>query len=138
MFLFDPFRMIADIGRANRNIYFWGGALNIPQVVGGVFFFDHVEAQSILVVAIIGLIVAGQIHKKAAFSRLIGMCHLLWLLLLPWLIYRLAIFEHAFWFEAWLYYTSITIAVSLIFDAMDLYRYSKGQKTFAWSEDKSG
>jgi hypothetical protein len=31
--------MIVDIGRANRNIYFWGGALNIPQVVGGVFFF---------------------------------------------------------------------------------------------------
>ena len=39
MFLFDPFRMIADIGRANRNIYFWGGALNIPQVVGGGVFF---------------------------------------------------------------------------------------------------
>ena len=137
MFLFDPFRMIVDIGRANRNIYFWGGALNIPQVVGGVFFFDHAEAQAILVVAILGLIVAGQIHKKAAFSRMIGMCHLPWLLLLPWLIYRQANIEYPFWLEAWLYYSSATIAASLIFDAMDFYRYSKGQKTFAWAEDKS-
>lgn len=138
MFLLDPFRMIADIGQTSRVIYFWGGGLNIPQVIGGLIFIDQVEAQLILAVAIFTLLVAGQIHKRSPFSRLIGLCHIPWLLLLPWLAYRIANFEHTVWLELWLYYTSITIAVCLVFDAMDVYRHSKGQRTFAWSEDKSG
>ena len=137
MFLLDPFRMIADIGRASRVIYFWGAGLNIPQVIGGLIFIAHVEAQLVLASAILTLLVAGQIHKRSPFSRLIGLCHIPWLLLLPWLAYRIGNFEHTVWLELWLYYTSITIAVSIVFDAVDVYQYSKGHRTFAWSEDKS-
>ena len=126
--------MIADIGRTSRVIFFWGGALNIPQLIGGLIFLNHIEAQVILPVAIVTLLVAGQIHKKSSFSRLIGLCHLPWLAMLPWLIYRLASYEHDIWLELWLSYTAITIAISLIFDIADVYRYVKGQGTFAWSD----
>jgi hypothetical protein len=41
--------------------------------------------------------------------------------------------DHSVQLRVWGYYVAATIAISLIFDAMDIYRYAKGQKTFAWA-----
>jgi len=125
--------MISDIGRASQAVNIWGGSLNIPQVIGGLIFITSIEGQLVLAAVIFTLIVAGQIHKRTPFSRLIGLCHIPWLLLLPWLIYRLINFPHAIWLESWLLFTASAIAISLIFDIRDIYQYSKGQKTFAWA-----
>ena len=58
-----------------------------------------------------------------------------WLLLLlpaPWLVYRLQTGDHSLSLQLWSAYVAATIAISLIFDALDLYRYAKGQTTFSW------
>ena len=133
MFLItDAFKMVYDIYRNSWVIYLWGGLLNIPQVVGGAIFFNEIEGQVILAILILTLIVAGQMHKKTPFSTLIGLCHLPWLALLPWLVYRLQVVDHASSLEAWCYYVVVVITISLVFDVLDIYRYSKGQKTFSW------
>jgi hypothetical protein len=131
--LLDPFRMIRDIGRASRAVNAWGAALNVPQVVGGVLFLTTLEGQLVLATVIATLIVAGQIHRKMPFSRLIGLCHIPWLALLPWLVVRLLVQEHSIALQLWGYYVAMTIAISLVFDAIDVYRFTKGQKTFAWA-----
>ncbi len=137
MFILDVFHMIADIGRTSRAVNIWGASLNIPQFVGGLIFIAYIEGQLILAMVIFTLLVAGQIHKRSPFSRLIGLCHIPWLLLLPWLLYRMMNFEHSTWLQIWLCYTSITIAISLIFDAWDIHRYFKGKRTFAWTDSES-
>jgi len=129
----DAFRMIQDIGRESRAVYFWGAALNVTQLVGGLVFITSLEGQLVLVTLVVTLIVAGQIHKRARFSRLIGLCHLPWLALLPWLVYRLLTVDSSIALRAWGYYVAATIAISLMFDAIDIYRYTKGQKTFGWA-----
>lgn len=128
----DAFNMIRDIGRSSQTVNVWGALLNIVQLLGSLIFIAKLEAQVILVVLIFTLIVAGQIHKKARFSRLVGLCHLPWLVMLPWLVYRLQTVEHSIWFNSWGYYVAIVVAISLVFDAMDVYRYSRGDKTFSW------
>jgi hypothetical protein len=135
-FILDPFRMITDIGHTSPVIFVWGGLLNIPQAVGGLVFIQHLEAQMILALAIVTLLMAGRIHRNSPFSRLIGLCHLPWLFLVPWMSYRMVTIEHPFGLDIWLYYTIATIVVSLVFDAMDIYRYSKGQQIFAWSVEE--
>jgi hypothetical protein len=86
MFLFlDPLKMIREIRGLGGFIGTWGGLLNIPQVIGGLLFIRSLEGQIILVTAIFTLVVAGQIHKRAKFSRMIGICHMPWLAMLPWL-----------------------------------------------------
>ena len=85
-----------------------------------------------LVTLIITLVVAGQIHKKTPFSRLTGLCHLPWIALLPWLN-RLQTVEHTLYFQLWGYFVAAIIAISLVFDVMDVYRFTRGQKTFSWS-----
>lgn len=134
MFLvLDALRMIQDISRTSRAVGIWGAALNVPQFIGGLVFITALEGQLILATLVFTLIVAGQIHKRMRFSRLIGVCHIPWLALLPWLVYRLLTVDYSIQLRLWGYYVAATIAVSLIFDAIDIYRYTKGQKTFAWA-----
>jgi len=87
-----------------------------------------------LVTSIATLVVAGQIHKLRPFSRLTGICHLPWLVLLPWLVYRLQIVEYSAPLKIWAYYVAATIFISLIFDFLDVYRYARGQKKFSWAK----
>lgn len=131
--LLDPFRMIRDIGRQGLGIFIWGGLLNIPQVLGGLVFIATIEGQVILATVIATLVVAGQIHRRQPFSRLIGICHLPWLALLPWLVYRLADAAAIGALEIWVAYVAAVIAISLVFDALDLYRYARGDRKFSWA-----
>jgi len=129
----DALLMIRDIGINSRVVYVWGALLNVTQLIGGVVFITTVEGQVVLATLILTLVVAGQIHKKAPFSRLIGLCHVPWAALLPWLVYRLQTMEHPVALQIWGYYVAVTISISLIFDALDVYRYARGQRTFSWA-----
>jgi len=129
----DALRMIRDIGRASRVVNLWGAALNIPQLIGGLAFITALEGQLVLATVLLTLVVAGQIHRKTPFSRLIGLCHIPWLALLPWLAYRLLAVEHSMPLKVWGCYVALTISISLIFDAADVYRYARGQRTFSWA-----
>lgn len=133
----DAFSMIRDIGRVSRVVNAWGAALNIPQLIGGLLFIATIEGQLVLATLILTLVVAGQIHKRTPFSRLIGLCHLPWLALLPWLVYRLQTAEHSIALQIWGWYVAVVIAISLVFDAIDVYRYAKGEKTFSWASSQA-
>lgn len=132
--LLDAIRMIREIRSKGFAIRMWGGLLNLPQLIGGVIFITTVEGLAILATSILTLVVAGQIHKRNPFSRIIGICHLPWLVLLPWLIYRLQSFDHSVILKCWVYYVAVTIFISLVFDVLDIYRYARGEKTFSWAK----
>lgn len=135
MFLFlDPLKMIREIRGLGGFIGTWGGLLNIPQIIGGLLFIRSIEGQVILVTAIFTLVVAGQIHKRAKFSRIIGICHLPWLAMLPWLIWRLIAFDQGPFITLWLVYVAVTVAISLWFDVFDVRKFLKGDKVFAWAK----
>lgn len=134
MFLFaDAIKMILDIRRKGGLIDLWGALLNVPQMLGGLIFIATREGQAILVTVILTLMIAGQIHKRTPFSRLIGICHLPWCVLLPWLVYRLATVEYPLPLTVWLCYAAAVIGISLMFDAVDLYRYARGDRFYAWA-----
>ena len=126
--------MIQDIRSLGGFIGIWGGLLNIPQVLGGILFIRTVEGQVILAAVILTLIVAGQIHRRARFSRIIGICHLPWLATLPWLVWRLISVEHASFLKVWLVYVAVTIAISLLFDILDVTRFLQGDTKFSWAK----
>jgi len=135
MFLIlDPMSMIKAVGRQDGFIGTWGGLLNIPQATGGLILIFTVEDQVIPFTVILTLMIAGQIHKRAPFSRLTGICHLPWLAMLPWLTWRLISVEHSTILAAWLVYVAGTIMVSLTFDIFDIFRFIRGDEKFSWAE----
>lgn len=138
MFLItDAINMIREIRRIGGAISRWGFLLNIPQLLGGLIFVQTPEGLVIVATAILTLCIAGQIHKRHRFTRLIGICHLPWLIMLPWLLMRMATTDHGWALTLWLVYVCITVTVSLIFDIWDVARYMKGDKTFNWAKTSS-
>lgn len=137
MFLFlDAYNMIKSIRAQEGFIGVWGGLLNIPQMIGGLVFLRTVEGAVILTLVLGTLMVAGQIHKRSPFSRFTGICHIPWLVMAPVLAYRIAEHQHGPVLKTWLVYVTATVVISLVFDAMDLWRYAKGQRTFAWASSE--
>lgn len=72
--------------------------------------------------------------KREPFSRLAGICHLTWIAVLPWLIWRIAAFDHSVFRTGWMIYVAATITISLVFDFLDAARYLRGDKKFSWAE----
>ena len=130
--------MIRDIRGTTKAIRIWGGLLNMTQLIGGLVFIASAEGQAVLATLIFTLIVAGQIHKRTPFSRLTGLCHQPWLALLPWLVYRLQSNELGIYLTVWGYLVCLLMLVSLIFDVLDVYRYTRGEKVFSWSLPGAG
>ena len=129
-----PIRMIRDIRALGGGIRIWGAALNLPQIIGGVIFIATIEGLAILVTALATLLVAGNIHRKAPFSRLISICHLPWLGLAPWLIGQMLGKEFSTAMLIWLIYVTGTIIVSLVLDIREIILYFRGDRVFAWAE----
>lgn len=126
----DPFRMIRDIRRTlPKSVGRWGGALNIPQAVGGLVFITRPEGAMILVSWALGMMIAGRIHRHRPFSKLIGICHATWLPVLPFLLWRLASGPELSIFYGWLAYTVVTMLICLALDIRDLDRYVRGIET---------
>ena len=133
-FLLAPIHMIRDIRALGGAISRWGAALNIPQLIGGLIFISTPEGVAILLTEILCLLIAGQIHRRHKFSRLISLCHIPWLALLPWLVWRVLTVDHPLILTLWLFYVIVTIAVSLAFDIREVLQYRKGDKVFAWAK----
>jgi hypothetical protein len=132
--ILDAIRLVRDIKTKGFTIDLWGTLLNVPQLIGGLIFIMTVEGLAVFATAIVTLVIAGQIHKREPFSRLIGCCHLPWLALLPWLVYRLQNFEHSWLMKSWGWYVAATILISLAFDVLDVYRYARGERKYSWAD----
>ena len=127
----DFIQMRADLARARPDVDIWGAVLNVPLLLGGAFFIAHIEGQLVLGTEILALLVAGQIHKRRPLSRLIGICHIVWLPLIPFLLHRVVAGDLRFWLRSWVALSLVLISACVVMDAFDLYRYLRtNNKTY--------
>lgn len=113
----------SDLGRESPVANIWGAVLNVPQLLGGLVFWDRPGAVIVALVTLLTLIVAAEIHNRDKFSRLTGICHVFWLPLVPFaLLWALDPGETA-GFRIWAVYIAVTMAFSLLLDIRDVYRW---------------
>lgn len=128
----DFLRMRRDLAAARPGIDVWGAVLNLPLLGGGLVFVATVEGALVLATTLLSLVIAPAIHKRRPLCRLMGLCHLPWLALIPALAWWLATREHGAAFRVWLVYAIAVMTVSVAFDALDLWRYlATENKTYA-------
>lgn len=128
----DFLQMRRDLVAARPGIDIWGAALNIPLLVGGVAFVYTIEGALILATTLLSLIVAPRMHRHRPLSRLMGVCHLPWLALIPALVWWLTRHHHGIVFDVWLVYAIAVMSVSVLFDVYDVWRYlATDNKTYA-------
>lgn len=119
----DAFDMIRDIDRERPLIGKWGLALNLPQVIGIIFFYDRPLAWGILLASIVSVMIAGKIHRKHPFSHLTSLVHVVWWPLTPAFLQAILTTPWSSGYGLWLYYIAITMAVCLFLDTRNIWRF---------------
>lgn len=118
---FSQFR--TDIVNANPAFQFWGPLLNLTLIFGVALFRKERLAWMVSITTIISLVIAVKIHSVQPLARIIGVCHAVWLPVLPFLVVRLGAETQNIKFRIYLAWVIVLMAISLAFDVFDVYRY---------------
>ena len=90
-------------------------------------FWDMLLAQVIFVTFMLSAALMMGLYSRFGFKKILGMGHVLWI---PLLLYVLVEIPNANgMFQSYLIVLSISIAVSLVFDAIDVLKYFVAQKS---------
>ncbi len=106
----------------------WLGLLLAFNVVGPIYFFEALEAKVVLVafLASAGLMTA--IFAAKGFVRLLGIGHIFWIPMVPWLWIRFDQVGRGELIGYWIIAVIILDSISLIIDGIDALRYLKGER----------
>lgn len=119
----DVKTMIEDLQRVSPFMRVWGPLLNGPMVLGGLVFIYRFEAVLILITCMGSVLVAAQMHKRAPFTRLSSLVHVVWLPLFPYLVQALTERGVVDLFSAWLAFVTLTMGICLVLDALNIALY---------------
>lgn len=102
-------------------------------------FISHIEAQVLLLVTLLAVIVQALIYDRIRFTRILGIAHLMWVPLFAWIATRLDLIEPNSAFAYWLAAVAITNAVSLIVDLIDVTRFALGERRphYQWNNQSA-
>ena len=106
----------------------WISLLLAANMVAPLVFVTTVEGQLVLAAAMAGAIIQMTIFASKGFVRLLGIGHVFWLPLLPWLWSRLGGFPPTDPFALWITAVIVLNGVSLAIDASDVWRYVAGER----------
>ena len=107
----------------------WLGLLIVANMVVPLFYLHTLEGKVILASIIVGMMIMTAIFEAKGFVRLLGIGHIAWLPLVPWLWTRLDDAPADSIFGYWLMAVIVLNSLSVIIDTIDVLRYVKGERT---------
>jgi hypothetical protein len=106
----------------------WMAMLVAANLVAPLFFLDHVEAKITITAGLLGMVIMSALTARFGFSRIVGLGHIAWLPLIAFLGTRLADAPATDAFGIWLHVVVALDAASLVFDALDVIRFTRGER----------
>ncbi|MEP0521940.1 MAG: hypothetical protein ABJO09_18110 [Hyphomicrobiales bacterium] len=99
------------------------------------YFILHVEAQVVLAVTLVSVVVQAIIYGRIGFTRFLGIGHLMWLPMFAWMATRGDDITLHSDLHTWIIVLTITNAGSFAIDLIDLARFAKGERAphYRWS-----
>ena len=107
----------------------WISLLLLVNMVAPVIFITTREGQLVLAAAMVGAVIQMAIFSRQGFVRLLGVGHILWVPLLPWLWTRLGGLPPEGVFALWMTAVIVLDGISLVIDARDVWAYVAGDRT---------
>ena len=98
------------------------------------WFISHIEAQVVLAVTFFSVLVQSYLYSKIRFTRIMGFVHVTWIPMFAWVISRFEVIAQYPDLYQWLWILFVTNLISLIVDAVDIYRFYKGEREpyYSW------
>ena len=106
----------------------WIALFLVANMIVPLIFIRTPEAQVVLAALMAGAITQLALFKRMGFVRLLGVGHMYWVPLIPWLWARLQAASSGGFFQFWLLVVIVFDGVSLVIDATDVIRYSRGDR----------
>ena len=118
---------LKDALRIPKHWVVWLMLLVVLNMIAPFFFWSSVEAKVVLAVMTVNAALMVGLHARFGFVRLLGVGHVLWLPLLPWLFFRLCGIP-AGPLSIWLWSLIVIDGISLAIDVADVVRYARGER----------
>ena len=106
----------------------WLGLLVAVNFAGPIYFFETLEAKVVLAAFLASAALMTAIFASKGFVRLLGIGHIFWVPMVPWLWTRLDQVGPGDPLGYWIIAVMIMDSISLIIDAIDVLRYLKGER----------
>ncbi|MGI9451337.1 MAG: hypothetical protein ACR2QH_11990 [Geminicoccaceae bacterium] len=106
----------------------WLGLLLAVNVAGPIYFFGALEAKIVLAAFLASTALMMAIFASKGFVRLLGIGHIFWISMVPWLWVRLDQVEPGNLLGYWMIAVVALNGVALIIDAIDVVRYAAGDR----------
>ena len=106
----------------------WIAALLSVNMLVPLAFITTLEGQLVLAAAIAGALIQMVIFASKGFVRLLGVGHIFWIPLIPWLWTRMDGFPPTDLLGLWIGAVVILDGISLIIDVADVARYLAGDR----------
>ncbi len=106
----------------------WLGLMVAVNTVGPIYFFEALEAKVVLAAFLASAALMTAIFATKGFVRLLGIGHIFWVPMVPWLWFRLDQVGPGDSLGYWIIAVMIMDSISLIIDAIDVLRYLKGER----------
>lgn len=92
------------------------------------FFWEELLAKVIVIVFMISSMLMMGLYAKFGFTRILGLGHILWIPLVIYIGYEIPASEGIY--MIYLIILQITISISVIIDAFDVWKYLRGDTEF--------
>ena len=106
----------------------WVILLMTVNMIIPLFYLETPEGRVVLASALLGALLQTAIFSSKGFVRLLGIGHIAWVPMVPWLWTRLSFAAEGGVFRYWLIATIVLVSVSLLIDATDVIRYLRGER----------
>ena len=106
----------------------WLAVLVLVNLAGGRYYFGSLEGKLVVAAFLGAIIVMEAIFRAKGFVRLLGLGHIFWVPLVPWLALRLDWGRLDSAFALWVAAVVVLNTLSLIIDAIDVVRYARGER----------
>ncbi len=104
----------------------WIALLLIMNMALPLVYIGTLEGQVVLAALMAGAVTQVSMFSRLGFVRLLGVGHVYWIPMLPWLWTRLS--STSGLFEYWLMAVIVLDGVSLVIDVADVARYARGER----------
>jgi signal transduction histidine kinase len=121
----NPFKFFVELVQQPVWIPIWVFYLMVINIVS-VGFWDEPLAKLIFITFMISAMLMMGLYSRFGFEKILGLGHIVWVPLLVYVLMQLPAVDASF--KSYLVVLSVSIAISLAFDIIDVWKYFTNRK----------
>lgn len=121
----NPFLFFSDLLKQPAWISIWVLALMVVNMAS-ILYWSEPLARIIFVAFMMSAMLMMGLYSRFGFQKILGLGHVLWIPLLPYILSQLQGVTEGF--QTYLVVLSASIAISLVFDIADVWKYFSANK----------